>query len=187
MDPLTRPREGRRSPWWPEGRYRTPLRELSKIERAKKHIDDLDTAINDFGKTDFCRLVSQVDPKTNKRYCQLEPILARLDAKPRKKTPEYHGFPSCGSRVLPQMSLKLTIPAAPLASYFGPRGAVRALTGPPGSRRASGTARSTTATAGDASRPGRAAPTSCGTGVAANAYKEPQWAALKVVMLACVK
>ena len=64
--------------------------------------------------------------------------------------------------------------AAPLASYFGPMGAVRALTGPPGSRRASGTARSTTATAGDASRPGRAAPTSCGTAVAANAYKEPQ-------------
>ena len=37
--------------------------------------------------------------------------LARLDARPRKKTPEYCGFPSRGSRVLPQMSLKLTIPS----------------------------------------------------------------------------
>ena len=43
-------------------------------------------------------------------YCQLKPILTRLDARPRKKTPEYSGFPSYGSRVLPQMSLKLTNP-----------------------------------------------------------------------------
>ncbi len=43
-------------------------------------------------------------------YCQLEPILAPLDGRPRKKTPEYRHFPSCGSHVLPQISLKLTIP-----------------------------------------------------------------------------
>ena len=44
-------------------------------------------------------------------YCQLEPFLARLDARPRKQTREYGGFPSCGLRVLPQTSLKLTRPS----------------------------------------------------------------------------
>ncbi len=43
-------------------------------------------------------------------YCQLELIVARLDARPTKQTPEYSGFPLRGSRILSEIALKLTVP-----------------------------------------------------------------------------
>jgi hypothetical protein len=43
-------------------------------------------------------------------YCQLELILSQIDIRPRRKTPEYRHSPSCGSRGLLQISLKLTVP-----------------------------------------------------------------------------
>ena len=44
-------------------------------------------------------------------YCQLELIVARLDARPTKQTPEYSGFPLRGSRILSEIALKLTVPS----------------------------------------------------------------------------
>lgn len=55
----------------------------------------------------------RLDPSTSQpriRYCQLELIVARLDARPTKQTPEYSGFPLRGSRILSEIALKLTVP-----------------------------------------------------------------------------
>ena len=53
-------------------------------------------------------------------YCQLELILARLDARPTKQTPEYSGFPLRGSRILSEIALKLTVPVKPSDSINAP-------------------------------------------------------------------
>jgi hypothetical protein len=50
-------------------------------------------------------------------YCQLELILAQIDIRPRRKTTEYPHSPSRGSRGLPQISLKVTIPSDPLSRH----------------------------------------------------------------------
>ena len=38
-----------------------------------------------------------VEPAASGGYCQLEPILARFDARPRKETPEYRGSQRSGT------------------------------------------------------------------------------------------